>query len=274
LSEGGFVEGKNVAIEQRWASGQYDRLPALAADLVQRQVAAIVASGGSVPTRAAQAATSTIPIVFTYGGDPVAAGLVASLNRPGGNTTGVDFFGIESGSKLLGLLHMLVPAATRIAALINPSTSYLGFLRDIEMGARLYALELRVLNASSERQIEEGFASFADRRPDGLIVQLEPFFVGQFPKILSLAMQNGIPTISANRPFAEAGGLMGYGANVPEAYQQAGRYVARILKGDRPADLPVVQSTRFELVINANTAKALGLTIPSELRAIADEVIE
>jgi putative ABC transport system substrate-binding protein len=272
LNEIGIVEGKTAAIEYRWAEGRYDRLPALADELVRWPVATILASGGELPTRAAMAATSTIPIVFTYVGDPVAAGLVASLNRPGGNVTGVNFFAAEAVTKQLGLLREVVPAATIIAVLVNPATDVVS--KELQAGAQSAGMQLRVLGVSAQHEIDETFASFAQHRPDALLIQAEPFIVGQYSQIASLAMRHMIPTISASRGFATAGGLMSYGASAPDAYRQAGIYVGRILQGKKPADLPVVQSTRFELVINVKTAKALGIAPPPTLLALADEVIE
>jgi putative ABC transport system substrate-binding protein len=272
LNEIGIVEGKTAAIEYRWAEGRYDRLPALADELVRWPVAAILASGGELPTRAAMAATSIIPIVFTYVGDPVAAGLVASLNRPGGNVTGVNFFAAEGMTKQLGLLREVVPAATIVAVLVNPTTDVVS--KDLQVGTESVGMQLRVLGVSAERDIEETFASFAQHRPDVLIIQAEPFIAGQYSKIASLAIQHMIPTISASRGFAIAGGLMSYGASATDAYRQAGLYVGQILKGKKPADMPVVQSTRFDLVINLKTAKLLALEIPSNLVGLADEVIE
>ena len=272
LNEIGIVEGKTAAIEYRWAEGRYDRLPTLADELVRRPVAAILASGGELPTRAAMAATSIIPIVFTYVGDPVAAGLVASLNRPGGNVTGVNFFAAEAVTKQLGLLREVVPAASIIAVLVNPASDVIS--KDLQVGTRSVGIQLRVLGAATEYEVEETFASFAQHRPDALLIQAEPFLVGRYSQIASLATQHMIPTICASRAFATAGGLMSYGASAPDAYRQAGIYVGRILKGEKPADLPVAQSTRFELVINLKTAKALSIALPTTLLAIADEVIE
>jgi putative ABC transport system substrate-binding protein len=275
VNETGLVEGRTVAIEFRWAEGRVDRLPALAAELVRRPVAAILASGGTLPTRAAKAATSTLPIVFTTNNDPVAAGLVASLNRPGGNVTGVNSMAGETGAKQLGLLHELVPAAATMGLLVNPkSPAADASVRDLQMAVRSLGLQLRVLRAGTEREIDEVFAGFAQRHPDVLLVQNDPFFGNQRNQIASLAARNTIPTIYASRDFAAAGGLMSYGASSLDGYHQAGIYIGRILKGEKPADLPVVQSTKFELVINLQTAKALGLTVPPTLLAIADEVIE
>jgi putative ABC transport system substrate-binding protein len=275
LNEAGFIEGRNVTIEQRWEEGGYDRLPALAADLVRRSVTVILASGGPRPTRAAKAATSTIPIVFWAATDPVATGLVASLNRPGGNVTGTYSLSSELGTKQLGLLREMVPAASMIALLVNPNTPGADAVsKDIQVAVRALGLQLRVLSAGSERDLEGVFASLAEQRPDALLVQADAFLFRQDAKILSAAVRYAIPTMSGTRDFAAAGGLMSYGARTADALHQAGLYVARILRGEKPADLPVVQSTKFELVINLKTAKALGLTVPPNLLALADEVIE
>jgi ABC-type uncharacterized transport system substrate-binding protein len=275
LNEAGFVEGKNVVIEQRWEEGRYDRLPALAADLVRRSVTVILASGGPRPTRAAKSATSTIPIVFWSATDPVVTGLVASLNRPGGNVTGAYSLSSELGTKQLGLLRELVPAASTIALLVNPSTPGADPVsKDVQTAARALGLQLRVLGAGSEHDLDGVLASLAQHRPDALLVQADAFLFRQDAQILSAAARHAIPTVSGTRDFAAAGGLMSYGARTADAVHQAGLYVGRILRGEKPADLPVVQSTQFELVINLKTAKALGLIVPPNLLAIADEVIE
>jgi putative tryptophan/tyrosine transport system substrate-binding protein len=276
VNETGFVEGQNVAIEYRWAEGDYDRLPELAAGLVHHPVAVILTSGGIRPALAAKTATSTIPIVFLNGGsDPVAAGLVASFNRPGGNVTGVNFLAGELVTKQLALLHELVPAASMIAMLVNPNLRTANpTMRDLETAARSLGLQLRVLTASTERGIDEVFASIGQQPVDALLVQTEPFLSGQRDQIAALATRHAIPTISSTQAFAAAGGLISYGASATDAYRQAGVYVGRILKGEKPADLPVMQPTKFDLVINIKTAKALGLQIPDKLLALADEVIE
>jgi len=276
VNEAGFVEGQNVAIEYRWAEGDYDRLPELAAGLVRHPVAVILTSGGTRPTLAAKTATSTIPIVFLNGGsDPVAAGLIASFNRPGGNVTGVNFLAGELVTKQLGLLHELMPAASMIAMLVNPNSPAANpEMRDLERAARSLGLQHRVLTASTERGIDEVFASFGQQPVDALLVQTEPFLSGQRDQIAALAARHAIPTISSIQAFAAAGGLISYGASSTDAYRQAGVYVGRILKGEKPADLPVIQPTKFDLVINIKTAKALGLQIPEKLLALADEVIE
>jgi putative ABC transport system substrate-binding protein len=276
LSETGYIEGRNVAIEYRWAEGQYDRLPALAADLVRRKVL-VIASAGGVPTAlAAKAATATIPIVISIGADPVQLGLVASLNRPGGNLTGVTSLGTELGPKRLGLLHQLVPTATIFAFLVNPTNPGDGgtFPRDMQAAAGTLGLELHLLNASTERDFDTVFATLVQLRADGLMISLDGFFTSHSKQLAALALHHAVPTIQPTRAFAAAGGLMSYGGSPTDASRVMGDYVGRILKGERPADLPVQQSTKVELIINLKTAKALGLIVPPSLLAIADEVIE
>jgi putative ABC transport system substrate-binding protein len=273
LNEAGFVEGRNVSIEYRWEEGQYDRLPELAADLVRRSVTVIFASGGPRPTRAAKSATSTIPIVFNAATDPVTTGLVASLNRPGGNVTGAYSLTNELGTKQLGLLREIVPAATKIALLVNPNTPGAAALpKDVQIAVRSVGLQLQVLSAGTEADLDKVLAGLAQQRPDALLIQTY-VFLNRRTEIAATAARLRIATISAAQNFAAAGGLMSYGGGSADAYQ-AGLYVGRILKGAKPADLPVVQSSKFELVINLKTAKALGLTVPPTLLAIADEVIE
>ena len=274
LKEVGYVEGENVAVEYRSADNRIDRLPELAADLLRRRVA-VIAAADMASTRAAQAATTTIPIVFLVGADPVSFGLVASLARPGGNATGINVFTGELVAKRLGLLRELVPGATRVAALVHSadadadSTS-----RDVEAAARAMGLQIQVFKPSTSREISAAFASFMRERPDALFVGPGPFFNTRRVQLVLLAASNKIPTIYAVRAYVEAGGLMSYGASLSDALRQVGVYTGRILKGEKPADLPVQQATKIELVINLKTAKALSLTVPPTLLARADEVIE
>jgi len=276
LNEAGFVDGQNVTIEYRWAENQMDRLPKLADDLVRRQVAVIATPGGPAATFAAKAATTTIPIVFVVSEDPVRLGLVASLARPGGNLTGVNFFSGELTAKRLELLRELMPAAMRVAVLVNPdnATNIESTLRDLEPAARAIGLQIQVFNASTIREINEAFATLARERPDALFVGIDPFFNSGRTQLVHLATRHALPASYPARDFAEAGGLMSYGANIVDAWRQVGSYAARILQGAKPADLPVVQSSKFELVINAQTATMLGLNVPPTLLARADEVIE
>jgi putative ABC transport system substrate-binding protein len=275
LAETGHAEGRNVAIEFRWANGRYDLLPELAQDLVRRQVAVVVTSGGELPASAAKSATSTIPILFVGGRDPVRTGLVSSLNRPGGNVTGVVTFLESLTTKLLGLLRDLVPSAGTIAFLINPSepTAELQ-IRDVQAAARSVGQPLVVLPAATEGDIDSAFEALVRQRVGALIVGVGPYYITRTDQLVGLAARYALPTIYFRREFAAAGGLMSYGSSAPEAYHQLGIYAGRILKGERPADLPVVQSARFELVINLRTARTLGLAVPPGLMAIADEVIE
>jgi putative ABC transport system substrate-binding protein len=274
LSEIGYVEGRNVTIEFRWAEGQYNKLPALVANLVRRPVSVIAAT--TVPAvPAAKAATTTIPIVFVAGGDPVQQGLVASLNRPGGNLTGVTTMFVELGPKRLQLLRELVPTATSIAALVNPTGPIAETLsRDLRDAAGALGLRLDVLHASSERDFDAAFATVAQLRAGALLIVTDPFFVNQSEQLAALALHHAIPTIYFAREFVAAGGLMSYGSSLTDAYRLAGTYTGRVLKGERPADLAVQQSTKVELIINLRTAKALGLTLPLSLLGRADEVIE
>jgi ABC-type uncharacterized transport system substrate-binding protein len=274
LKEIGYVEGENMAIEYRWAENQIDRLPALAADLVRRQVALLAVPGSTAPA-VAKAATSTIPIVFIVAEDPVRLGLVASLARPGGNATGINFFNAELGGKRLELLRELVPSATRVAVLVNPNGDATEItLRDVEAAARGMGLKIQVLNARTSREINSAFETFVRERADVLFVSIDSFLTSRRVQIVQLAARHTVPAVYGQRLFAEVGGLMSYGSNITDAWRQAGVYVSRILKGAKPADLPVVQASKFELVINAETARMLGLTVPPMLLARADEVIE
>jgi putative ABC transport system substrate-binding protein len=279
LREAGYVEGRNVTIEYRYAGNQYDRLPGLAADLVRRRVAVIFASGGGVAAPAAKAATTTIPIVFSGGFDPVQSGLVSNLPRPGGNITGVSFATNLMESKRLGLLHTVVPRATAIGVLMNPDNASVETQsRDLNEAARALGLRLQVAYARNDGDFEPAFASFVQQGAGGLIVAADAFFSRRVEQQVALAARHAIPAIYAPvsnvRDAAAAGGLMSYGASIPEAIRQAGLYIGRILHGEKPGDLPVMLPTRFELVINLRTAKALGLEIPPALSAIANEVIE
>jgi len=275
LKEAGYVERENVAIEYRWAENQIDRLPALAAELVRRP-AAVIAATNTSSALAAKAATTTIPIVFIVAEDPVRLGLVASLARPSGNLTGINFFSGELAAKRLELLRELVPAATRVAVLVNPTNAPTteSALRGVEAAARAMGLQIQVLNASTSREIDTAFATFVRERPDAVFVNLDPFLNSRRAQLVNLASRHAVPATFSNRDFAEIGGLMSYGTNIADAFRQLGVYTGRILKGAKPADLPVVQASKFELVINAQTARMLGLTVPTTLLASADEVIE
>jgi putative ABC transport system substrate-binding protein len=275
LSEAGFVEGQNVAIEFRWAAEQIDRLPELAADLVRRRVAVIATPGSTPATLAARAATTTIPIVFATGGDPVAAGLVKSLNQPGGNATGVSFQTVELVGKELGLLRDLDPQPKRFAALLNPKYPYVdSVIASLRAGAAALAAPIEILHASTIREIDAAFADLAQRPGSVLLISPDPFFTGRRVQLATLATRHAIPAIYSLREFAESGGLLSYSPNFANLFQQVGTYVGRILKGQRPADLPVQQPTKFDLVINLTTARAIGITIPDKLLALADDVIE
>jgi len=275
LQESGYVEGRNVAIEYRWADGQIDRLPAMMADLVHRQVA-VIAATTTAAALAAKAASSTIPIVFTTAGDPVRLGLVASMNRPGGNITGVSLLIVEVAPKRLEVLHELVPTARVIGLLVNQANTALAQpqLRAIQSAADTLGLELQVLNASSEHDFDAAFANLIRLRAGGLVISADPVFVRGMEQLVALTIRHAVPAVSFNREFAAAGGLASYGGSITEAYRLAGINTGRILKGEKPADLPVQQATKVELYINLKTARALGLTVPLPLIGRADEVIE
>jgi putative ABC transport system substrate-binding protein len=275
LRQLGYVGGENVIIDYRWALGQYDRLPAFAAELVERRVSVLVATGGEPAALAAKSATSTIPIVFAIGGDPTKLGLAASYNRPGGNATGANILAAEMDGKRLGLLHELMPSATRVGVLLNPNfPAYTEQLNDLQHAARIINLEVEILRANTDGEIEAAFESSSQKRLEALVLAASPFFDTRRDKLVGLAAGHALPTIYHFREFAVAGGLMSYGVSIPHIYRQIGVYAGRILKGAEPADLPIQQPTKFELIINLKTAKVLGLTIPQSLLATADEVIE
>jgi putative ABC transport system substrate-binding protein len=275
LNEGGYIEDQNVKIEYRWADGQPDRLPALVADLVRRQVAVIAATGGNNSALAAKAATSSIPILFTSGDDPRRYGLVASLSRPGGNVTGVSWFTAELGPKRLALLHELVPGAKAVALLINPSTvEVVRQATETQEAARTMGLRMAVLNVRTASDIDAAFSTIVQNRVGALVTASDPFLLGRREQIIALAAQHSIPTIYSIREFVEVGGLMSYGNNLRNAYRRVGAYAARILKGANPAILPVDRTAKFELVINLKTAKALGLEVPIRLLMQLDEAVE
>jgi len=275
LSEAGYVEGRNVAIEYRFAENKPDRLPALVADLVNRKVAVIAATGGGNSILAAKVATNTIPIVFTHGGDPIQEGFVVSLNRPGGNITGASFFGAVLGGKAMGLLHELVPNAAVIALMVNPKTLEAArSFSDAQEAARTLGQQLLVLNASTPSEIDNAFATMRQRRVGAVLAVGDPFFTARRQQIVALAARDAIPAMYSNRDYVADGGLMSYGNDIPDAYRRSALYVGRILKGEKAADLPIDQATKFEFVINLRTARALGLDVPPTLLARADEVIE
>ena len=275
LNETGYIEGQNVTVEYHWLEGQLNRLPALMADLVRRHVA-VIATPGNAPTIAAKAATTTIPIVFGVGGDPVQLGLVASLARPGGNATGINFFNTEVVAKRLRLLHDLVPNAARVAVLVNPAnaTTAESNLRELQEAALTLGLQIQILNASTTDEIDAAFATLARERPDALLVTGDAFFVARRGQFGTLAASERIPAAYSIRDHVAAGGLMSYGTDLADMFRQVGVYTGTILKGAKPADLPVLQTTKFEFVINRTTAKALGLSIPAGVLSIADDVIE
>jgi putative ABC transport system substrate-binding protein len=275
LKDTGYVEGENVAIEFRWAENQIDRLPQLAAELVRQRVTVIV-TGAPPSTFAAKAATTTIPIVFGVAEDPVKLGLVASLSRPSGNLTGINFFSLELAAKRLELLRELMSGAARVAVLVNPANTTIteATVRDVETAARAMGLQIQVLNANTSREIDAAFATLVRERPDALFVGSSPFFTARRVQLVQLTAYHRVPATYPGRQYTEIGGLMSYGASVTDAYRQMGVYTGRILKGAKPTDLPVVQASKFELVINAQAARMLGITVPDKLLVAADEVIE
>jgi putative tryptophan/tyrosine transport system substrate-binding protein len=274
LNETGYIEGKNVAIEYRFAEGEYDRLPAMAADLVHRRVS-VIAATTTPAALAAKAATTTVPVVFTTTGDPVQMGLVASLSRPGGNITGVTRLNVEIAPKLLELMHELVPTATRIVLLVNPTGPNAETLsKEIGAAARALGLEVPVLHATTERDFDKVFSTFAQLSAGALVIGTDPFFTTRSQQLAALTLRSGVPAIYSTRAFATSGGLMCYGGSITDVYRLAGGYAARILRGEKPADLPVQQSAKVELVINLKTAKTLGITVPNTIIGRADEVIE
>jgi putative ABC transport system substrate-binding protein len=275
LKDAGYVEGQNVTVEYRWAEDQNQRIPALAAELVQRQVA-VIASGGTLSVVAAKAATVTIPIVFEVGVDPVSSGFVASLDRPGGNITGVTNLNVEVGPKRLELLHELLPSVTVIAALVNPTNAVLGepFVRGLQAAAGGLGLQLQIVNASTEQDLDKVPAELVQSRAGGLVIMSDQFFSSRIEHLAALTIRQAMPAIYQYHPFVNAGGLVSYGPSQTDNYRQVGNYVGRILKGEKPSDLPVIQSSKVELIINLKTAKALGITVPLPLLGRADELIE
>lgn len=275
LGEHGYFEGKNVEFEYRWAEGRYDRLPELAIELAVRQVNVIAATGGDPSPLAAKLASTTIPVVFTMGGDPIKAGLVTSLNRPGGNITGSTLMGVELGPKRLELIRQLIPKATTISFLVNPNFPQTASeVQEVEAGAHALGIKIRVLPASTEGEIEKAFENIAQQGADAMIIGTDPFLLSRRDQLARLAIGHALPTMSHLREFVVAGGLISYGPSIIAAYRQAGSYTGLILKGAKPADLPVLQPTKFDLAINLKTAKALGLTVTSTILGLADEVIE
>src|SRR5215467_4370038 len=276
LSEAGYVEGHNVAVAYRWAEGQNDRLPALAAELARQRVAVIATPGSTATTLAAKAATATIPIVFSIGTDPVKLGLVASLNRPGGNATGISDFGVEIAAKRLGLLHELLPTATRFGVLVNPDNPYLteSFVTELQTAASAIERQIEVVTASTNGDIDTAFATLIKKRADALLISPDPLFITRRVQLITLAVRHALPALYHRRELPEAGGLMSYGSDLSDQFRQTGVSVGRILKGEKPAEMPVQLPTRFEFVINLQTAKTIGIEIPATLLAAADEVIE
>jgi len=276
LSEAGYVEGQNVAVAYRWAEGQNDRLPALAAELARQRVAVIATPGSTATTLAAKAATATIPIVFSIGTDPVKLGLVASLNRPGGNATGISDFGVEIAAKRLGLLHELLPTATRFGVLVNPDNPYLteSFVTELQTAASAIERQIEVVTASTNGDIDTAFATLIKKRADALLISPDPLFVTRRVQLITLAVRHALPALYHRRELPEAGGLMSYGSDLSDQFRQTGVSVGRILKGEKPAEMPVQLPTRFEFVINLQTAKTIGIEIPATLLSLADEVIE
>ncbi len=276
LKEVGYVEGQNVTVEYRWAEGQNQRLPTLGAELVQRQVNVLVSAGGTPSALAAKAATATIPIVFVVGTDPVAIGLVASLNRPGGNVTGVTTLNVGLGPKWLELLHQILPAATNIAVLTNPSSPAIAqaFVEALRPAANTFRLQLHILEASTERDIDKAFAALGQLRADALVITPDTFFSSRAERLGALSARYTVPTVFEFKPFTAAGGLLSYGGSETDNYRLLGNYTGKILKGEKPADLPVQQATKVELIINLKTAKKLGITVPQSVQSRADEVIE
>ena len=275
LSETGYVEGRNVAIEYRWGHGEIGRLPELTADLISRPVTVIVTPGSIAAALAAKAATTNIPIVFGAGADPVQAGLVVSLNRPGGNVTGISSMNSGLGAKQLGLLHQLLHRDARFAVLVNPSNPQIqSVITDVQAAAAAMGQQLEILTATTKRDISPAFSDAVQKRADALLISADPLFTNRPVQLATLAARHAMPTVYALREFAEGGGLMSYGSNFIDLFRQAGTYTGRVLKGEKPADLPILQATKFELVVNLQTAEALGLDIPATLLALADEVIE
>jgi len=275
LGEKGYVEGRNVQIEYRWADGRTDRLPAMAAELVAQRVAVIVATGGSLPALAAKSATTQIPIVFNSGADPVKAGLVPNLNRPGGNVTGIYFFASAMDAKRLGILREMVPGLKTVAVLVNPTYPSVELqIREVQDGARTLGLQVQILRATTEQTLDAAFAAISQSKAEALLVCADPYFNSQRARIVGLAAQHAIPAIYQQREFATADGLASYGTSITDAYREVGIYTGRILKGEKPGNLPVLQPTRFETVVNLKTAKALGLKISESFLNFADEVIE